>query len=126
MIILRFPGRSNPEVSLFLAVISLALVGAAVLAFKLTKGHVISYFKKDIPEWLKGTMLIIQGPASVLFAMIVPNNYLADIEFFLQLYKQNGLWIGFSMIVLLFTSVLGTGLLFSFITRNRATKNDPL
>ena len=122
MILLRFPPSSHPATDAFVYIVMLVILGTGFLAFKITRGYAFNYLEKDIPDRLKTTMLLFQTIGSFLFAMITPNNYLVDIEYFGQLYKQNGLWIALSMLVLLFGSVLLTGFLFSIITRGRGKR----
>jgi hypothetical protein len=122
--LLRFPFATNPDTGAFLAIITLLLLGFGILAVKITKGYVSNYLRKDIPNRLKTVMFYFQGIASVLFALILPNNYLVRIDFFRKLYKQQELWIGFSMLVLLLSAIILIGLLFSFVTRKRKVRND--
>jgi hypothetical protein len=122
--LVRIPFGADPVFKAIFLLILCVVIGAGVLAAKLTKGYIAGYLSKDIPPRLKMTMLIFQGLGSLILALIGPNNYLVRITFFRDLYAQSGLWIPLSMLMLLFISVLVIGSLFSFLTRNMEVKDD--
>jgi hypothetical protein len=122
--LVRIPFGADPVFKAIFLLILCVVIGAGVLAAKLTKGYIAGYLRKAIPPRLKMTMFVFHGLGSLILALIAPNNYLVRITFFRDLYEQSGLWIPFSMLMLLFISVLVIGSLLSFLTRNMEVKDD--
>lgn len=116
-ILLRFP--ANPQTRFWLSVVILIILGLGYLGFKLTKGFIGGYLKADIAHNLKITLLMIHGFLSLILALILPNNYLNDIDFIGNLYKQNELWIAFTVMILLFTFLLLFGSFFTLLTKKK-------
>lgn len=106
----------NPLTHVIVAVVVVMLLGLGYFGFKVTKGFIIGYMKANIGDNLKMTFLLIHGFGSFILAMILPNNYLNGIDFIRGIYEQNELWIGASIVTLLFIFLLLFGTLFTLLT----------
>jgi hypothetical protein len=109
----------NPVTNVWVSVVGLFVLGLGYLGYRLTKGFIGGYLKADIGDNLKAMMIGIHGLGSLILALILPNNYLVDIDFFRELYEQNGLWIAASIVILLFAFLVVFGTLFTLLTRGR-------
>jgi hypothetical protein len=65
---------------------------------------------------VKITLMCIHGFGSVILALLLPNNYLNEIDFVKKLYDENALWIPASMLILLFTLILSIGITFTLLS----------
>jgi len=103
-------------VDYFFFIIKVAFWAVAGLAFILTKGYTLNYFyrTKSLSEFK--SLLYIQTIISVGSALLIPNMVLDRYFYFHNLYERNQLWIPFSMLVILFVSLLLFGFLFDWIT----------
>jgi hypothetical protein len=113
--ILRF--FVNPEVSFWVTVVVLIMLGVGYIGLRLTKGLIVGYLKADINDTLKGILLLIQGLGSLILALALPNNYLNGFTFFDSLYKESELWIAASIFILLLLFLITFGTFFSWIFR---------
>lgn len=114
--------RSSTRFWTFLVFLFVAAIG--YLGYKVTRGYSVGYLKSNINDRWKGAFLLIQGFASVILALILPNNYLVDIDFFKRLYDENELWIAASIVTLLFLLLIIFGLLFTLIAKALTQKED--
>lgn len=111
------------EVRWALTIITLILIGIALLLNKLTGGIIYKYLDKVKSKTTTNILLGIQWTTSVLLAFILPNNFLADYDFFRNLYNDNELWIPVSMGVVLYTSLVIFGLLFNLTIKDKTLNN---
>ncbi len=102
-----------------LAIITLILIGIALLLNKLTGGIIYRYLDNVKSKTTSNILLGIQWATSILLAFILPNNFLANYDFFHNLYDDNELWIPVSMGVVLYTSLAIFGLLFSLTFKDK-------
>lgn len=112
----------NPETRLWVSVVALIVLGLGYLGFKLTRGFIGGYLKARIGDNVKSTLIGIHGFGSVILALMLPNNYLVELDFFRELYAQSELWIAASILTLLFIFLLLFGAVFTLLTRG-LTKN---
>jgi hypothetical protein len=119
---LLLSSRSTTKFWTFLVFLFVAALG--YLGYKLTRGYSVGYLKSNINERWKGAFLLIQGFSSVTLALILPNNYLVDIDFIRRLYDENELWIPASIVTLLFLLLIVFGLLFTLIGKGLARMKD--
>ena len=110
---------SDPMTSIWVGVVALFVLGLGYLGVKLTRGFISGYLKANIGDNLKIAFVTIQGLGSLILALMLPNNYLVEIEFFRGLYEQSGLWIATSIVILLFTFIVLFGTLFTLLTKNK-------
>lgn len=111
------------EVRWTLTIITLILIGIALLLNKLTGGIIYKYLDKVKSKTTSNFLIGFQWATSLLLAFILPNNFLADYDFFHKLYDDNQLWIPVSMGVVLYTSLAIFGLVFSLTIKDK-TVND--
>jgi hypothetical protein len=116
----------RPESRFWLGLVALFVGGLAYIVFKLTKGYTGGYLKAGLGESMRTTFLLIHGFGSLILALIIPNNYLADTEFFGTLYKQNDLWIAASILGLLFLFLFLIGSLLTWLTRLTKNRNEKI
>ena len=114
--------RASTRFWTFLVFLFVAALG--YLGYKLTRGYSAGYLKSNIHDRWKVAFLLIQGFASVILALILPNNYLVDIDFFWSLYDENELWIPASIVTLLFLLLIIFGLLFTLVAKALERKED--
>jgi len=98
-----------------LTIITLLLLGIALLLNKLTGGIIYRYCDKLKSKTTSNILLGIQWTASILFAFILPNNYLIDFNLFNNLFENNELWIPVTMGFILYASLATLGLLFDLV-----------
>ena len=110
---------ASPQTRFWTTVVLLLVLGVGYLGFRLTKGFIGGYLKADIGDRVKSALFIIHGLVSLILALILPNNYLIDIDFFRDLYSQSELWIAASILVLLFMFLVLFGALFTLMTIGR-------
>ncbi len=108
---------TRSETKFWLSIVLLFVFGLGYLSLKLTKGYSAGYLKSEISGVLKLTLMLIQGFGSLLLALILPNNYLMEVDFFNQLYEKNDLWIALSILVLLILILILSGSIFTVFTR---------
>jgi len=109
------------------AVVILFIVGIGYILNKLTKGYTVGYLRCKISENTKKTLTYIHGLGSLILALIIPNNFLNETDFFKELFDANELWIAASVVTLLFLFVAFFGAVFTFIARRKGvekTAND--
>jgi hypothetical protein len=114
MVLLRI--FASPETRFWTGLVILFIVAMGYLSSKVTRGLTSGYLKAHIKENLKITLITIHGVGSFLLAMILPNNYLNEIDFFQQLYESNQLWIAASILILLFLFIILFGATFTLLT----------
>jgi cytosine/uracil/thiamine/allantoin permease len=83
-----------------LLVCAVALV--VYIVHKLTKGKTFQYFRYEMNRNVLSTLKLIHFFGASALAMLLPNNYLNEIDFFRSLYDQNDFWIPLSILILLF------------------------
>lgn len=93
----------------------LLIIGLGYLANKLTRGGTISYIHYEMNENIKKTLMFIHGFGSLILALLLPNNYLNEIDFIGRLYKENELWIAGTILMLLFSFIILFGTTFTLI-----------
>ena len=93
-----------------------AIVAILVLAlYLLTGGFIFKYIKKikskDTQQFLYGFHLI----TSLLLALILPNNFLNNFNYFHNLFDKNTLWIPASMIGIFFILLIIIGIILNIV-----------
>ncbi len=109
----------DPKTRIWGTIVLLFVFGLGYLGYRLTKGFIGGYLKAEIGNGLKTTMFFIHGLGSLILALMIPNNYLVEIELFRGLYEQSGLWIAASILTLLFMFLLAFGTIFTMMTRKK-------
>lgn len=99
--------------------VALFVLGLGYIGFRLTKGFIGGYLKADIGDEMKSTLLVIHGLGSLILALILPNNYLIDIDVLRDLYNESEIWIAASILTLLFVFILLFGTIFTLVTIRR-------
>lgn len=107
----------SAETKFWFSLVFLFVAGVGYVGYKLTRGFIGGYLYTGIGDSLKGGLLIMHGLASLLLALILPNNFLVEIEMFHTLYEESELWIAASMVILLFLFLLGIGSLLTIVTK---------
>jgi hypothetical protein len=108
--LLFFPSH---DTKFWTGLVLLFTLGLGYLGFKLTKDFIGGYLKANIGSQAKSTLFAIHGLALLILALILPNNFLVDIDPARRLYDQSGLWIAASIVILLFVFLLLFGSLFT-------------
>ena len=108
---------AKPETRFWGTVVILFIVGLGYLANKLTRGHTIDYMNYEMNDGLKKTLMVVHGFGSLILALLLPNNYLNEINFINELYEENELWIAATILILLFSFILLFGTIFTLIAR---------
>lgn len=105
----------RPETKFWGTMVLLLIIGLGYLANKLTRGGTISYIHYEMNENIKKTLMFIHGFGSLILALLLPNNYLNEIDFIGRLYKENELWIAGTILMLLFSFIILFGTTFTLI-----------
>lgn len=109
----------SPETKFWSGLVALFVLGLGYIGFRLTKGFIGGYLKADIGDEMKSTLLVIHGLGSLILALILPNNYLIDIDVLRDLYNESEIWIAASILTLLFVFILLFGTIFTLVTIRR-------
>lgn len=96
---------------LFILIIILFALG--YVFYKLTGGYTFKYFNKIKSKQTSQFLLSVQCIISVLFAFILPNNFLTKYKFFHDSFEKNQLWIPISMIAIFGLTLFIIGMLFN-------------
>jgi hypothetical protein len=115
MVLLRL--FASPETKFWVSTILLLIVALGYLSSIATKGLTSGYLKTRINDNLKNALVVIHGLGPLLIALILPNNYLNEIDFFQELYESNQLWIPISIVMLLLIFIILFGTVFTLLTR---------
>ena len=107
----------KPETKFWGGIVFLLIAALGYLANKATRGYAIGYFKYKISEGVKLTLIVVQGPGSLILALMLPNNYLNEIDSVRKLYEQNELWIAVTILTLLFTFIILFGTIFTLVVQ---------
>jgi hypothetical protein len=108
---------ARPETRFWAGIVFLLIAALAYLANKLTRGYTIGYTQCKINERVKAILMGVHGFGSLILALMLPNNYLNEIEFVGKLYEENELWIATSILLLLFTFIILFGTVFTLAAR---------
>jgi hypothetical protein len=96
---------------------SLLIIGLGYLANKLTRGNTNNYLNYRMNRNVKNILIFIQYFVSIVLALLLPNNYLNEIEFTKRLYEENELWIAGTILILLFSFIILFGTTFTLVSR---------
>ncbi len=100
---------------IYIDVIAIITVIIVAFIYFATTGFVFKYLtkikSKDSYQFLLGFHII----TSVLIALIVPNNFLANYDLFKNLFIQNSLWIPATMIGILFINTILIGIVLNLL-----------
>ncbi|MFZ4401873.1 MAG: hypothetical protein ACOYO1_17720 [Bacteroidales bacterium] len=105
------------EIRWGLALLSIILLSLAYLFNKLTAGYIFNFTEKIQNKKTTQFLLSLQWIISILLAFILPNNYLAEIRFFQDVYSENQLWIPVSMIGVFCTTLIIIGFIFNILIK---------
>lgn len=108
---------ARPETRFWVGMVFLLIAALAYLGNKLTRGYTIGYTRYKINERVKATLMGVHGFGSVILALMLPNNYLNEIEFIRTLFEENELWIAASILLLLFIFIILLGTIFTLAVR---------
>ncbi|GCC53400.1 hypothetical protein SanaruYs_36430 [Chryseotalea sanaruensis] len=112
----------NPATKFWGTMVILVIITLGYFANKLTRGNTIDYINYEMGSKLKNTLINIHGLGSLIIALILPNNFVNEIDFFKQLYDENELWIAGTMLTLLFIMLVMIGTTFTFFVRRSGLK----
>jgi len=107
----------RPETKFWGSIVLLLIVAIGYLANKATRGYAIGYTKYKINGGVMITLVFVQGLGSLILALMLPNNYLNEIESIRKLYEGNELWIAVTIFTLLFTFIILFGTMFTLAVR---------
>jgi hypothetical protein len=108
---------AKPETKFWGTMVILFVIGLGYLANKLTRGKATNYIYYDINDNVKKTLMFIHGFGPLILALLLPNNYLNEIDFLNKLYEENELWIAGTILILLFPFIILFGTTFTFFAR---------
>ena len=107
----------SPETKFWGGIVLLLIAALGYLANKATRGYAIGYMQYNINGNVRSVLMFVQGFGSLILALMLPNNYLNEIDSLKNLYEENELWIAVSIFALLFTFILLFGTLFTLVVR---------
>ncbi len=116
--------RRHPAV---IATVAITILLIAI-AFRLTKGIAFAYMNSKLSANAKSTIIILHILISLVLAVSLPNNYLAEFPFIKTLYERNEWWIPLTMFILLLLSIVVIGVIIGAVfrpTNHRRTNPEP-
>lgn len=107
----------NPATKFWGSMVIFVIIMLIYFANQLTRGKTIDYLNYEMSSRLKNTLMNVHGFSALILALLLPNNYINEIDFFKRLYDENELWIAGTMLILLFLLIICIGLVFSFAVK---------
>lgn len=112
----------NPATKFWGTMVVFVIIMLIYFANKLTRGNTIDYLNYEMSSRLKNTLMNVHGFSALILALMLPNNYINEIDFFKKLYDENELWIAGTMLIILFLLIIGIGTAFTFTVKRLGLK----
>lgn len=100
-----------------LGFLTVIIIIFAVLFNKLTGGSIFGYKKYFASKTESQTLIAIQIVISFIIAIILPNNFLTELDYFQNLFKKNGIWIPITMLCVFLILLIFIGILLNVICK---------
>jgi len=107
----------NLSTEFWLSLVLLLVFGIGYLSFKLSQRFVMRYLQTDLSAAIMTAVIVFHFVGSFVMGLILPNNFLIELDFFHWLYNQSELWIPVSMLALIFLFITTIGSFWSIICR---------